>query len=207
MSPIVQGGKETLVEKNEPIVLARNRYELSFAYLLEQYRCLRRGGVIAVSLVLGVPILVYCITKIAFRAVWSIVTGAIFWEGVSMWLAVALLLAYVVGLVLFLFSPQRRAKRSLRRAVELFGTPPEIRMDFREDTVLIRTPVPESGLCVPYAVIGKCIETSSLFLLVTKEKQVFAVVKQGLLDVDEAGFRKLIVRKCPNAKCNWRSAE
>ena len=165
------------MENNEPIVSARDRYELSFAYLLEQYRCLRKGGVIAVSLVLGVPILVYCITKIAFRAVWSIVTGAIFWEGVSMWLAVALLLAYVVGLVLFLFSPRRRAKRSLRRASELFGTPPEICMDFREDTLLIRTPVPESGLCVPYAVIGKCIETSSLFLLVTKEKQVFAVAK------------------------------
>ena len=194
------------MENSEPIVSARDRYVLSFPYFLQQYRCLRKPGVIIISLVLGVPILVYCITKIAFRAVWSIVTGAVFWEGVSMWLAVALLLAYIVGLVLYLFAPRRKAKRSLRRAAELFGSPPEICMTFFEDALLIRTSVQEMSLRVPYAAVGTCIETRDLFLLVTKEKQTFAVAKQGLLDVDEEGFRKLLALKCPKAKVNWRNA-
>ena len=48
------------------------------------------------GIVLGVPVVVYCITKVAWRAIFSYVTGAAFLEGVSMWLSVALLLALMI---------------------------------------------------------------------------------------------------------------
>ena len=47
-------------------------------------------------------------------------------------------------------------------------------------------------------------ETDDLFLLWTKEKQVFSIAKQNLTGVDLAGFRALLQEKCPKAKCRWR---
>ncbi len=191
------------MEYNEP---ARARFVLSEAYARELYRSMRSRVLIILGIVFAGPVFVYCITKIAWRAVFSYVTGAAFWEGVSMWLAVALLVAYVAGLVWLLFAPRRRAKRLVRRLGELYGTPTELRMTFLSDALHVQTAADDTGIRLSYPVFVKCVETPNLFLLITKEKQAFPVAKQGLLDLDEAGFRTLLELKCPNAKRNWRSA-
>jgi hypothetical protein len=94
---------------------ARAQFVLTDAYAREMYRSIRPRVLIILGIVFFVPVLVYCITKIAWRALFSYVTGAAFLEGVSMWLAVALLLAYLVGFIWLLFAPRRRAKHLVRR--------------------------------------------------------------------------------------------
>ena len=90
---------------------ARAQFVLTDAYAREMYRSIRPRVLIILGIVFFVPVLVYCITKIAWRALFSYVTGAAFLEGVSMWLAVALLLAYLVGFIWLLFAPRRCTSR------------------------------------------------------------------------------------------------
>lgn len=193
------------MEQREPILSARARFVLSQEYMLEQQRSLRPHWLLVLGIVLGVPVVVYCITKVAWRAIFSYVTGAAFLEGVSMWLSVALLLAYIAAFIWILFRPRRAAKRYARRARELFGELPELRMSFFPESMLLQSPASESGMRIDYGIVRKCVETPNLFLLITKEKQVFPVAKTGLCDIDNAGFRALMNLKCPNAKRNWRN--
>lgn len=185
---------------------ARARFVLSDTYAREMYRSMRPRVLIILGIVLFVPVLVYCITKIAWRAIFSYVTGTAFLEGVSMWLAVALLLLYLVGFVWLLFAPRRRGKRLVRRMQELYGAPIEMRVNVLPDALEVRMTSEDSGVRLAYPLIRKCLETPNLFLFVTKEHQVFPIAKQGLLDVDEQTFKHMVELKCPDAKRNWRSA-
>ncbi len=186
---------------------ARAQFVLTDAYAREMYRSIRPRVLIILGIVFFVPVLVYCITKIAWRALFSYVTGAAFLEGVSMWLAVALLLAYLVGFIWLLFAPRRRAKHLVRRMHELYGAPAQIRVSFLPDAMKVQMTAEDPGISLAYPVFVRCLETSNLFLFVTREKQLFPVAKQGLLDVDEETFKKSIALKCPDIKRNWRIAE
>ena len=69
------------MEQIEQAAWAKDRYVLSETWLLQMYRRLRPHWLIVLGIALGCPVLVYCATKILWRAIWSLVTGAAFLEG------------------------------------------------------------------------------------------------------------------------------
>lgn len=188
------------MEQIEQAAWAKDRYVLSETWLLQMYRRLRPHWLIVLGIALGCPVLVYCATKILWRAIWSLVTGAVFLEGVSMWLSVALLLAYIAVFVWLLFGPRRKAKRVARRAQELFGAMPDLSIAFYGDAVTVRVTGQDACIRLDNSAFVKCIETQDLFLLMTKEGQPLPVVKQGLTEIGAEEFRTVIGYRCVNLK-------
>lgn len=183
-------------------VLAQSVYTPSFRTELQAFRARRSHRRIVLLSILYGALFAYLLVRIGIQAV-KLFALDMPHAVVSMAISGVLLLLFVYLFVTVLTAPRRNAKRRMRQLLETHFTVPSVTTTFFEDEVVIRSDDERNGLHLAYPVIKRITETDDLFLLWTKEKQVFPVEKRTLT-VDGAGFRTHIREKCPKAKVNWR---
>ncbi len=184
-------------------VLAQSVYIPSFRTELQAFRARRSHRRIVLLSILYGALFAYLLVRIGIQAV-KIFAFDMPHAVVSMAISGVLLLLFVFLFITVLTAPRRNAKRRMRQLLETHPAVPSVTTTFFEDEVVIRSDDERNGLYLQYPVLKRITETDDLFLLWTKEKQVFSIAKQNLTGVDLAGFRALLQEKCPKAKCRWR---
>lgn len=192
------------METEERIVLAQSVYTPSCETNLQLYRGIRRTWRIVLLCLLYGALFSVLLVRIGFNAVKIIAFDLPVYAAVSMWVSGVMLLVFAFIFVRTLIAPRRNAKRRMRQLLETHPAVPSITQTFYADEVVMKTADERNGAHLAYSVFRKVTETNDLFLLWTKEKQVFPVAKQGLTVTDVPGFRALIREKCPKAKCRLR---
>ena len=184
-------------------VLAQSVYIPSFRTELQAFRARRSHRRIVLLSILYGALFAYLLVRIGIQAV-KIFAFDMPHAVVSMAISGVLLLLFVFLFITVLTAPRRNAKRRMRQLLETHPAVPSITQTFYADEVVMKTADERNGAHLAYSVFRKVTETNDLFLLWTKEKQVFPVAKQGLTVTDVPGFRALIREKCPKAKCRLR---
>jgi hypothetical protein len=193
------------METEERTVLAQSTYTPTYETERQRFRAMRSYRRIVLLCILYGALFTYLLVRIGIQLVKIFAFHVPVYAAISMWVSAVLLILFVYLFVTVLTAPRRNAKRRIRQLLETHPTVPSVMTTFYEDEVVIRSEGERNGLHLRYSVFRRIAETDGLFLLWTKEKQVFAVAKQGLAVVDPAGYRALIREKCPKATCRWRN--
>ncbi|MEG2892252.1 MAG: YcxB family protein [Clostridium sp.] len=141
--------------------------------------------------------------------VWTSVTLCIIFLGVDV---VSILLGYSqLGYIFFsgsiliviadYIATKLRVSRSVKLLEEIYGScEVEYRTEFNEEGIVVYNLNANSSNSIGYSSFKKIIESSDVFVILTKAEQCLFVFK-GCLSVDEIiEFKKFIREKCPSIR-------
>jgi len=136
---------------------------------------------------------------------WSKYTGQPIYGETLFWICLACFALYTYLIVRVFIGASVFSKREQKRRREMYGTEQfEIEASFFDDKIDFQNLVSRALTHPSYSVFRSLFETKDLFLLVTREKQVYMLAKDGFEGTDAAGFRRFMDEKCPNAKRRWK---
>ena len=195
------------MEETERNVLFTNTHGPTEAGFMQVYRIARKGVRIAIFTV-AACFFVYAGYHLINWIVWMIRSGEpIFTEpGFLLLLAEIAAMAFIV--VWEATAPKRFARRQLSRVAETYnGTDPTMTASFFDDGITFHNEASGSTMQMDYGRFTRILETKDLFLLITQQKQMIDLDKDGFKGMDVSGFRAFMDGKCPNAKRKWKKGD
>ena len=98
---------------------------------------------------------------------------------------------------------RKLAKNSMKQMQEAYGQPETQESFFYEDSLRLYTPNTKGELRYGYQAVAVCMETETLLLLQTQQKQLVILPKSGFSGIDSEGFKTFMREKAPNARFRW----
>lgn len=193
------------METEERNVFATSTYTPTYETERQRFRAMRSYRRIVLLCLLYGALFAYLLVRIGIQLVKIFAFHVPVYAAISMWVSAVLLILFVYLFVSVLTAPRRNAKRRIRQLLETHPSVPSETAVFFDDEIVLKNEGEQNGLHLRYSVFRRISETNDLFLLWTKEKQVFPIAKRGLCGVDPAGFRAWMDAKCLKAKRRWRN--
>ena len=186
----------------ERTVLASAAYTPTAASERQIYRAMRPRWRIVLLCILFGALFVFLLVRVGIQVAKIFVLDLTVYTVISLAMSALQVLLFVFLFVWMLIAPRRAARQHIKQLKEMYPEPPTMRCAFESDGIALQSGA-WNGVRFAYASIAKCLETEDLFVLQSKQKQVFSIEKQTLTGVDVPGFRALIREKCPKAKCSF----
>ena len=145
------------------------------------------------------PLLWVWVGLMVFLAAYNLIGG----EGS---IALSAGLIALAGLLAFMYvgMPRLQAKMTVRQLQEAYQEPVALDTFFYKNALKIYNHASKGEMRFAYKNIAACMETESLYLLQSREKQTAMLLKAGFSGTDERGFRDFMRQKAQNAKFYWK---
>lgn len=184
------------MENKENNVLARNSFIPTPAHYAQAYAEMTKFSDL---LLFGFVILMALVLFLG-----SLVAEQPFFRKDNLVPLIALGIALVAVVAQHFLLPLLYAKRSVRRIREAYGDVGALTVTVEDSGVLMYNAANDKEIRFRFDVFVRFSETRDLLLLRTRARQTVMVLKDGFEQGDEASFKALMCKKCPQAKAKWR---
>lgn len=174
----------------------QNHYFMDKSHLEEGLRVTMRRTPLSIFLyVLYAAVILFTVDRIVFLLNLGVPVRSI--------AALFVCLAVLVLMLMFrlFFMAKLSARAQMRRKEELLNTDRfEVCASFTPEVLEISASVNSEHLSVGYDKLKRVFRTKRLIVLMTKQRQLFLLDRQGFVNGTEADFWKLIAEKRPDLK-------